>query len=153
MRRNTASIMQEAEDEVSIASDSQPRTPVARDENKRNTFGLVSTGAKLSKFGNAVAAEEKETNGKFDRRRKRKSVSFLKKVGRILLFRTAACCEKLMKIYNKVVGKVVSVLTKVGDFIYDNTKGIGRALGFSIEEEHVHTEADDFNAEKVRVWA
>lgn len=153
MRRNTASIMPEAEDEISMTSDLQPKTPASRDENAKNLFSAMNMGvgpAGLSRFGNAVAAEEKDSNQKFEGRRKRKRKSTFKKVGRNMLFCTAACCEKLGKIYDKVASKVVFVLTKMSDCVYNSTKGIGRALGFAIEEEHVHTEADDFDVEKAR---
>jgi len=140
-----ASAMQNAEDEICLApadlslqsgkimQNLTDRTPVAPLRSSKVTV-------RPSQFG--LGGPNKLV------KQKKKNVA--KGLCRTIILVIASCFHVIGKWIDYLITKCVIFLTYISNLVYHSTKGIGKALGFSLEEEHHDVDEEENNAKRAK---
>ena len=158
------SVLQELEDEITLGLDRTPNRDFVLDsEGIGNSFTLATQRyeAKLSKFGNTTNPEKIEAEKKVIIKAKRKNLA--KILCTKILIVLSYCTNRIGRFWDYLINRGVIILTSFSDIVYQKTKGIGRAFGFTIgklsqgkplililEEEHEHIDREEQNVKRVR---
>jgi len=139
------SAMQNIEDEIFLAPDSSLQSgKLMLNLNERTPGGRQKSELRPSKFG-AVAGVGQVSTGK-----KPKKKNAVKGLCRRMILAIAACMHFCGRWIDYFIAKGVVFLTYISNLVYNSTKGIGKALGFSLEEEPRDADEEETDVKRVK---
>jgi len=139
------SAMQDAEDEICLApADSSLQSGKIMQNLTERTPNAPLRPSKVavrpSQFG--VGGSNKLV------KQKKKNVA--KGLCRSIILLIASCFHIIGTWIDYLIDKCVIFLTYISNIVYNSTKGIGKALGFSLEEEHHDVDEEENNAKRAK---
>ncbi len=137
------SAMQHIEDEIFLAPDLQGGK-LMNERTPNNQLRRQQSELRPSKFG-VVAGIGQVYTGK-----KPKKKNAVKGVCRRMIMALAACLHFFGRWIDYFIMKGVIFLTWVSGLVYNSTKGIGKALGFSLEEEHRDADEEEKDVKRMK---